>query len=207
MEQPNHEGASVESDEWVARLKDPERRDDALTELRPLLLRGLRRAFASSGDSFAEDVTQEALLRILDKLDQFEGRSRFTTWAMSIAVRLGTSQVRRKHFKDVSLEALTGGEGLAVEVADSSSPAVSDGLERESFQATFGGLIDQLSDRQQVAIRALLEGMPVEEIAARTDSNRNAVYKLVHDARAKLKSGFEAAGYSASDLATTFARG
>ena len=66
-------------------------------------------------------------------------------------------------------------------------------------------LIDDLSDRQQTAVRALLSGMPVEEIADRTASNRNAVYKLVHDARTKLKSGLEAAGYSAEDLTGSLA--
>jgi DNA-directed RNA polymerase specialized sigma24 family protein len=31
--------------------------------------------------AFMEDVVQQALVHILDHLEQFQGRSRFTTWA------------------------------------------------------------------------------------------------------------------------------
>ena len=97
-------------DDWVERLRSPGRiRDATLEELRRILVRGLGRSFsARGGEAFAEDVAQEALLRILDSLDSFAGRSRFTTWAMTIAVRLGISELRRKRFQDVSLQQLTG---------------------------------------------------------------------------------------------------
>ena len=58
----------------------------------------------------AEDVVQDALLKILNSLDQFEGRSRFTTWAMTIAMRVGLSELRRKHYADVSLDSMKSGE-------------------------------------------------------------------------------------------------
>ncbi len=193
------------SDPWVERLKDPERQEEALTELRVRLVRGLKKAFSSAGESFAEDIAQDALIRILEKIDQFEGRSQFPTWAMSIAVRLATSQTRRKHFKDVSLEQFTNGEGLKLEVAVDTVPGAAEQLEQGTIYQKLSELIDGLSDRQQTAVRALLGGMPVEEIADRTSSNRNAVYKLVHDARTKLKSGLEAAGYSADDLTGSIA--
>ena len=57
-----------------------------------------------------------------------------------------------------------------------------------------------IRDRQRTVVRALLGGMPVEEIASRTDSNRNAVFKLFHDARQRLKKGFLAANFSESDM-------
>jgi RNA polymerase sigma-70 factor, ECF subfamily len=193
------------SDPWVEKLKDPTQQEEALTALRVRLVRGLKKAFSSAGESFAEDIAQDALIRILEKIDQFEGRSQFPTWAMSIAVRLATSQVRRKHFKDVSLEQFADGEGLKLDVAVDTVPGAAEQIEQSSIYQKLSELIDDLSDRQQTAVRAVLSGMPVEEIADRTASNRNAVYKLVHDARTKLKSGLEAAGYSAEDLTGSIA--
>ena len=63
----------------------------ALADLRDTLLRGLRRALshrAHADDAFLEDVVQDSLVRILERLPQFEGRSRFSTWAMSITIRV-----------------------------------------------------------------------------------------------------------------------
>ncbi len=60
-----------------------------------------------------------------------------------------------------------------------------------------------LTDRQRTALLAELKGMPQDEIADQLGSNRNAIYKLTHDARKKLKKSLEAAGYTAEDVATT----
>ncbi len=61
--------------------------------------------------------------------------------------------------------------------------------------------IDQnLTDKQRKAVQALLGGMPVEEIATRMKSNRNAIYKLFHDARQKLRAGLENQGVTAADV-------
>lgn len=195
--------AAQDQDGWVDRLRHPTQQPEALEQLRALLLRGLRRAFASKtgDDAFLEDIAQDALVRILDRLDQFEGRSQFTTWAMAVAVRLATSQLRRKHTQDISLDGLTGSNSLKIEFADDSAEKPSAGIERTSLLGKLQELIDEcLTDRQRWAIQALLNGVPVEEIARRTDSNPNAVYKLVHDARTRLKQGFEQAGYTADDL-------
>jgi RNA polymerase sigma factor (sigma-70 family) len=195
--------AVPDENDWVDRLRDPAQQPEALEQLRAILLRGLRRAFASKAgdDAFLEDIAQDALVRILDRLDQFEGRSQFTTWAMAVAVRLATSQLRRKHTQDISLDGLTGSNSLRIEFADDSVENPSAGIERNSLLGKLQELIDEhLTDRQRWAIQALLNGVPIEEIARRTDSNPNAVYKLVHDARSRLKQGFEQAGYTADDL-------
>lgn len=201
-------GQVTSVDRWVVRLRDEATRDDALSELRVVLMRGLSHALngKGGGESFCEDVAQETLLRILDKLDQFAGRSKFTTWAMSIAIRIGTSQLRRKMFKDVSLNAADSGENLRLQWA------VEDGISVEQQRDQFAVLEklksligSSLTDRQRQATEAIMHGMPVEEIAARSNSNRNAVYKLIHDARVRLKSGLESAGYTAEEVLTTFA--
>ena len=182
---------------------------EALTDLRGLLLRGLAKSFQARGDTdkaFLEDVVQQALMHILDHLDQFQGRSRFTTWAMAITVRLAMSALRRKRWQDVSLESMTAlSEGApAWDRDDTTSPAQH--AEQHAMVETLNRLIDEaLTEKQWMALTAELGGMPVEEIARRMDSKVNAVYKLLHDARQRLKHGLETAGYTAEDVQSAFA--
>src|SRR3989304_1235188 len=53
--------------------------------------------------TLAEEASQEALVRILDRLDTFEGRSRFTTWAYKVAFRIALTDLRRKQWQGGSL--------------------------------------------------------------------------------------------------------
>jgi RNA polymerase sigma-70 factor (ECF subfamily) len=182
---------------------------EAITDLRELLLRGLAKSFQPRGaldQAFVEDVVQQALVHILDHLDQFQGRSQFTTWAMAITVRLAMSALRRKRWQDVSLESMTAAiEGApAWDRDDTTSPAQH--AEQHAMIETLSRLIDEaLTDKQWMALTAELGGMPVEEIAHRMDSNVNAVYKLLHDACQRLKRGLETAGYTAEDVRSAFA--
>jgi len=182
---------------------------EALTDLRGLLLRGLATSFQARGDTdqaFVEDVVQQALMHILDHLEQFQGRSRFTTWAMAITVRLAMSALRRKRWQDVSLESMTApSEGApAWDRDDTTSPAQH--AEQHALVETLSRLIDEaLTEKQWMALTAELGGMPVEEIARRMGSNVNTVYKLLHDARQRLKHGLETTGYTAEDVRSAFA--
>lgn len=87
------------NDEWVQSLTAPPD-EQALVELRQLLIRGLKPALYKyidrELDTFVEDVAQDALLKILAKVHTFRGESRFISWAMKIAVREGLSELRRK---------------------------------------------------------------------------------------------------------------
>ena len=58
--------------------------------------------------------------------------------------------------------------------------------------------------RSPDALLAELPGEPMAEIAIRMGSNRNAIYKLTHDARKRLKRGLERAGHSAATVAVAF---
>lgn len=197
-------------DQWVERLTgEPGERERATAELRELLLRGLRASVSNRyGNGFnAEDVIQEALLSIISSLDRFEGRSQFMTWATAIAIRVGISELRKKHCKDVSLSAFRNSEDcLSVEIAVDESPTTEMQMDRKLILQQLQVLIDSaLTNKQRFAIRGLLEGLPIEEIAARTGSNRNAIYKLVHDARMRLREGFESAGFLAADISAIIA--
>jgi RNA polymerase sigma-70 factor (ECF subfamily) len=196
-----------EEPNWIPWLSEGHAdRDEAIGELRGILLRGLKAALGPRGadDAFCEDAAQDSILKILNKMDSFEGRSKFTTWAMSIAIRTGISNFRRRHFKDVSLDKVQD-DGLRFDPADPSYRDADDDENREVILIQLHHLIEnELTEKQRNVVRALLGGMPVEEIASRTDSNRNAVYKLFHDARQRLKKGFIAADFSESDMLTAF---
>ena len=197
----------VEKDDWVERLKSTgDTKEEAIVELRDILLRGLTATVRNRyGNKIqAEDVVQDALIKILDKVDSFEGRSKFTTWAMTIAVRIAISEMRRKHFQDVSMDNLLA-DNMQFEPAAAPEPGPDVDQEKGEMLAKLKTMIDKnLTDKQREAMHALLNGMPVEIFAERTGSNRNAVYKLIHDARVKLRQGFEQAGYKAEDISSVF---
>ncbi len=191
-------------DDWVERLSAAGAgQGAALDELRQILVRGLVHALGSrgGGEAFAEDVAQEALLRILASLDSFAGRSRFTTWAMTIAIRIGISELRRKRFQDVSLEQITGGDNLSIDPTVELAGSADLQEKRVFILETLKQLVEEnLTEKQRTVVQADLAGMPIEEIARRLSTNRHAVYKMFHDARQKLRAGFAAAGISAEDV-------
>ena len=180
----------------------------ALMDLRRALIRGLRRALASysgADDAFLEDAAQESLLRILDRLTQFAGRSQFVTWATAIAIRVALSELRRQRWKDISLNDLTN-ESNALPVRSIADEGQSVGLERTALLEKMHEVIEnELTEKQRLALHAELKGMPLDEIARHMGSNRNAVYKLTHDARKRLKSGLENAGYRLGEYRSAFA--
>lgn len=201
-----------ESDDWIRELRGGGRAQAAaLEELRDLLIRGLRRSLsgrAGADDGFLEDRAQEAAMRVLEKIDTFEGRSKFTTWAMAIAIRLAISELRRRHWKDVSLDAAAEAGTLRPELAVDPQPSPGRQAARQELVAALSRHIrEALTERQRMAIQAEMAGMPLEEIARRLGSNLNAVYKLMHDARRRLRASLEAEGYSLEDVATAFSRG
>jgi len=193
---------SENHDDWIQRLKSPRTQAKAIQELNQRLVRGIARSLSRrSGHGLqAEDIAQEALLRILESLDDFRGECQFPTWALTIANRMAISELRRKHYQDVSLEDVTAGEGLRIEPA-AKHDSINARLDREMLEFKLSELIEsRLTDKQQTAVRALLGGMPIEEVAKRMDSNRNAIYKLFHDARTRLKLAFEQSGIQAEEV-------
>ena len=132
----------------------------ALSDLREALLSGLRRALshrAGADDGFLEDVVQDALVRILERLPQFEGRSRFLTWAMSVAIRVAMSALRRRRWKDVPLDEVVADAGLAPGRAVVDTPEPDAHSEREAILATMHEVIQNgLTAKQREALLAEL---------------------------------------------------
>ena len=196
------------NDEWVRALADQGPIGEAAQrELRAVLVGGLRRILSSRGvsEDLCEDFAQETLVRIRDRIAAFRGESRFTTWALSIATRVAFDELRHLRWKDVSLEAATKGaqRPLAFEPRDEATPEKR--LARERVLAELREVIEnKLTDKQRAALVAELNGMPQAEIARELGMNRNALYKLSHDARKKVKSHLEAAGLNEVDVLWVF---
>ncbi|MCR9296395.1 MAG: sigma-70 family RNA polymerase sigma factor [bacterium] len=190
------------NEQWVSRLKA--RQDTTLIELRGILIRNLGKALVRHShvdEGLIEDMVQDSVMRILDRLDQFEGNSQFVTWATSIAIRVAMGELRRRRWKDVSLSQILPDANTTFAGTVDSAPPPERILMRQSMvQAMYEAMEKCLSERQRTALLAELKGMPLDEIAQRMGSNRNAIYKLTHDARKKLRTGLEAAGYTAEDI-------
>ncbi|MGD1991587.1 MAG: sigma-70 family RNA polymerase sigma factor [Anaerolineae bacterium] len=196
--------------EWIAALKGPQR-DQALDELRKMMLEGLRYTLTKRYDVpeiELEDFAQEALLKILRGLDSFRGESRFTTWAHKIALNVAFTELRRRRWKNVSLQDLTAQYDEAFTPAALTDPDPSPeraATQRLLMDAVERAIAEELTERQrQALIAVVVGGMPPAEVARRMGSNRNALYKLVHDARLKLKRRLLASGLSAEEILTSF---
>jgi RNA polymerase sigma-70 factor (ECF subfamily) len=203
------------NEQWLAELRGPQQ-DRALADLRVVLVRGLRVALAGRVrcglDETAEDFAQEALIKIMNNLDTFRGESRFTTWAQKIAVMTASTELRRKRWRDVSLQEVLDRYGAnrsqSGQLADE-QPTPERLTIRSTMLGTVRRLVDEeLTDRQREAIMAVMfEGMPLEEAARRMGTNRNALYKLMHDARKRLKKRIEAEGLSPQDILGSIGEG
>jgi RNA polymerase sigma-70 factor, ECF subfamily len=203
------------NEQWLAELRGPER-DRALADLRAVLVRGLRvalRGRVRQGlNEAAEDFAQEALIKITANLDTFRGESQFTTWAQKIAVRTASTELRRKRWRDVSLQEVLDRYGTHSGESDrlaDEQPTPEQLTMRSTMVATVRRFVDdELTDKQREAIVAVMfEGMPQEEAARRMGTNRNALYKLMHDARTRLKKRMEAEGLSAQDVLGSIGEG
>lgn len=203
------DGYGRNNETWLLQLRGSgAEQQAALAELRAALLRGLRRVLSSrpvADESFLEDAVQDSLVRILERLEQFEGRSRFLTWATSIAIRIAMSELRRRRWKDVSFEELTAGGGISIGRATEGDLGSDVQCEQRAILDKMRAVIEtELTEKQRAALLAELRGMPQDEIALHLGSNRNAVYKLTHDARKRLRRGLEAAGYGAAEVSAAF---
>jgi RNA polymerase sigma-70 factor (ECF subfamily) len=197
------------NEEWLRGLASPgPGRERALGDLRKILLAGLRKALVgwvrTSGREFealAEDFVQESLVKVLGSLESFKGLSQFTTWAHKIAVRIALTELRRRRWRDVSLDKVFEEETAEMLLRD---PAPGPGVQAEralSLEWVQRIIAEELTGKQRQAIVAVMyKGMPGEEAARRLGTNRNALYKLIHDARLRLKSRLEREGVSVEEL-------
>lgn len=171
--------------------------EPACTDLRRLLRGALARGFARQlSESDLDDLTQESLLRVHQRLTSFARQCRFTTWATTIAVNCALSELRRRRYEHVSLD-----DAHVQARASLSEEAASAPREHEQdLELLQQGIAVALTERQREALLARLGGLPLVEIARRLGTTQGAIYKLLHDARRRLKSHLEAARSQDDDL-------
>ena len=181
---------------WVADIRDTgQAKEQALTDLRAVLVACLTHAFRQSNDTIPiEDAVQDALLRVVDRIETYRGDSHFISWAMAIATRLLLSQLRRAHWSDVSLDEMVAGGIMGPLASVSPDP---ESIDRKRLWEVVTQAIERdLTERQRKALLAEIAGVPPDVFAERMGSNRNAVYKLLHDARVRLRQAILAAGWT-----------
>ena len=208
------------NEEWLADLRTAgEAKETALADLRAIILAGLPYALSNylSPDnpqfqSLTEEVAQETLLRVMSHLDTFEGRSKFTTWVHKIAVRIALTELRRRRWRDFSLDSLVeeNEEGFSFPSLLEDASANPDALtEQSDMLSRVGRLIDEeLTEKQrQAMVATTIQGVPLEEVARQMGMKRNALYKLLHDARLRLKQRLAKEGLTPEDIWAVFDEG
>jgi RNA polymerase sigma-70 factor (ECF subfamily) len=197
--------------EWLSDLQGQDR-EQALGDLRGLLIRGLRYALANwpaVGEQDIEDFAQEALLKIIGALDSFQGQSQFTTWAIRIGVNVAFSELRRRRWRNFSLQDFTAqygnGELIPYALVDAGASPSEQATQRVLLETVQRVIAEELTERQQQALTAvMLGGVPMAEVARRMGTNRNALYKLIHDARCRLKDRLLGIGLSPEEILSAF---
>jgi RNA polymerase sigma-70 factor, ECF subfamily len=189
------ETLDAESAAWLRALDaaGPEH-DAAVERLHALLLRAAvtevarRRSNAPAAvgdlDDLANQAADDALMAVLKKLHTYRGDSRFTTWAYKFALLEAAAAMRRRpwHRRELPLEA----DGWA-RFPDGRTPA---------GQAEASELIDAIRDaitevltpyQRGVLVALTLNDVPIDVLAERRGTTRNALYKTLHDGRRKLR--------------------
>jgi len=178
-------------------------REAAVARLHELLLRAARFEVSRRSaflphlrpgalDEIALEAADDAALSVLARLDDFRGASRFTTWAYKFALLEAAVKLRKRAWqgRELPLEQTTW-ESFA-----SRSLRPEDAAEQSELLACVGaGIAEALTPHQRRVLVALtLDGVPIDVLADRLGTTRGALYKTLHDARAKLRRHLRAHG-------------
>jgi RNA polymerase sigma-70 factor (ECF subfamily) len=207
--------------EWIDTLSGQDQQQAAaLADLRDLLLRAalytlvkhqqdLRALNERDRLALAEDCAQEALQAVLARLPDFRGESKFTTWAYKFGINVALTRSRREGWRNVSLDAITEEDDplewihweQGLQTAGSELPS----LQSEVALALREVLRGELTGRQRQVLKWIaFDDVPMDVVVERLETNRNAIYKLLHDARLKIKQHLAARGYAVEDVYDLF---
>ena len=199
----------AESAEWLSTLGDSgPRREAALARLHGLLVhvalaevrrRGPRlRVSGPELEDLAYQAAADALLAITGKLGQFRGESRFTTWACKFVI-LEVSAKLGRHFWRHPAVPLDAEDWDRLPARFGFDPA-QEAEWRDLLAAVRHAVDTKLTPRQrQVFVAIVLNDVPLDALAIELASNRNAIYKMLFDARRKLRAALAANGYLGHD--------
>jgi RNA polymerase sigma-70 factor, ECF subfamily len=187
----------AETQEWLEALVGKgARREEAVARLHRLLLRAARFEVARRKrvlphlrgeelDDIAVQSADDALVSVLARLSDFRGESRFTTWAYKFAILEAAVALRRRAWqgREVPIEPerwpLVPAGGLSPEAGTE---------QRELLAAISDGVREALTPHQRrVLLAVILDDVPIDVLAERLGTTRGALYKTLHDARARLR--------------------
>ena len=195
-----------ESRRWLDELRaDGATKDEAVGRLHAVLLRAARFEVARRRptlphlrgdelDDIALEAADDALISVLRRLDDFRGASRFTTWVYKFALLEAAVKLRKRAWqgREVPLEpeawSLFSSAGLTPDVEAEQSELLA------TLQRAIGEVLTPHQRRVLVALT--LNGVPIDVLADRLDTNRGALYKTLHDARRKLRRHLDECGLS-----------
>jgi RNA polymerase sigma-70 factor (ECF subfamily) len=195
-----------ESRDWVDSLRaDGPARDEAIERLHELLTRAARFEVSRRratiphlrGDELTDIATEaadDALMSVLRRLDDFRGESRFSTWAYKFALLEAAVKLRKRAWQGVEIPL----EPESWSVFASGRPGPAAATEQgELLELLQDAITDVLTPHQRrVLVSLALNGVPIDVLAERLNTNRNALYKTLHDARQKLRKHLEERGFA-----------
>jgi len=131
----------------------------------------------------AEELLQEAFLRVHRARDRYAPEARFSTWLYRIATNLALNELRRPGRREPHRS--SDEEGAAPLPA--SGPAVDEVVDARRRGARVERELEALPERQRAALwLAAVEGLSYAEVASALDVSEKAVKALVHRARTAL---------------------
>jgi RNA polymerase sigma-70 factor, ECF subfamily len=194
-----------ESADWVRSLSGTgAERHVALERLHEMLLRAALREARRRGarsrvtgpelDDLAHQAASDAMVAILGKLSTFRGESRFTTWAYRFAVLEVSSKLGRHYWRNPTV-ALDSEEWDQLPDRLGLDPGVR--AEAAELVAAVRRAVDGLltAHQRRVFVAIVVNGVPLDALVARLEVSRNAIYKVVFDARRKIRAALAADGY------------
>jgi RNA polymerase sigma-70 factor (ECF subfamily) len=188
---------------WLSQLRDEGRvGEEATRHLHRLLLRmSYSRLRLYIGSSFPEDedeialeAADEAVVGVLAHLDAFRGECLFTTWACEFAVNaLIAALHRRRHWRsELPVEA-----DMIVRLAGAGESLERHEEHLELLEAIGQAVNGALSARQREVLLVLaIDGGSPQALAGRLNTSVGALYKSLHDARARLRVQLAARGFT-----------
>jgi RNA polymerase sigma-70 factor (ECF subfamily) len=204
------------NEEWLDHLTpNHPQYNTAIADLRRILTNGLKRGLLTrintsvpEFETQVDDFVQEAIMKIIDKKETFAGLSKFTTWAHKIAVSVALTELRRKRWQDTSLDGMMETESgiFTPGIAADPSPTPGQAVEQSDMMARVQRLIQEaLTEKQRTAvIAAIIENKPTNQVAKEMNMKPNALYKLLHDARLRLKKALADEGLTPADILAVF---
>ena len=194
----------AESVEWVRQLTGTgTAHEDGVRKLHELLLRAARKEAGRRAhmhglqgpelDDLATQAANDACVSILRKVATFRGESRFSTWAYKFVILEISAKVGRHVWKRDGVSfASDDWESLPVRLGATSNSPQEHAEGREMVAAIRKIVLQDLTEYQQrVFIAVVLNSTSMDVVSVELQTNRNAIYKALFDARKKIRRHLE----------------